>query len=318
MSLIIPFLIGQLVTTPTNKLIEFKVSAAYQPKTKIVWEKNDVDFPDDKWYNIFNKDKLVLDGGVSINLPLGISFSLEDQSEKQKGTIINKTEGLLDMQISYESSKNIILITGKKSLTNSDFKSSLGLGLRLENETEKKDLSPEIRSTQEYQRKNSQIIALGEINYNKLPVKLFLKVDYATKLNGSELFVDKSLITEEENMKEELSQKSGSNLELTLGGKLPVGKTNFGLDYTLQSDKREMVGTFTMNPPGMYEFAGNYQTNKQLIQFFTEFAFGLVLKAGYSMEDFTKKGGIVEIKTVEGGSGLTVGLEYQVGFGKTK
>ena len=116
-------------------------------------------------------------------------------------------------------------------------------------------------------------------------------------------------------MKEDYSQK-GSELELTLGGKLPVGKTNFGLAYTLNSDKRNLTGTFTTDPTNFYQFEGQYTNNKQLIQFFTEFAFGLVLKAGYSMEDFTKKGGIVEIKTVEGGKGANFGAEYHFGFGK--
>jgi len=316
MSLIIPLLISQLITTSANKLIEFKVSADYQPKTNLVLENKHLNIVSSPWYNQFNKDKLILLGGASINLPLGISFNLGDQNEKQKGKIIQKIEGMQDMNISYKSSKNIFLITGKKSLTNSNFKSSLGLGLRLENETEKKTNDFFIFSDN-YKRNNNQLVFLGEIGYNGLPIKLFLQGNYGLKLNGSEEFIkEDDFFVGEELMKEELSQK-GSELELTVSGKLPIGKTNFGLSYTLNSDKRNLTGTLAdpRGPPNFYQLEGQYTTNKQLIQFFTEFAFGLVLKAGYSMEDFTKKGGVVEIKTVEGGSGLTVGFEYNVGFG---
>ncbi len=157
------------------------------------------------------------------------------------------------------------------------------------------------------------------MGYNGLPVKLFFKGDYGLKLNGSEEFKRISTYPGFEGievMREEFSQK-GSELELTLGGKFPVGKTNFGLAYTLKSDKRNLTGTYTTRgPPPFYELEGQYTNNKQLIQFFTEFAFGLVLKAGYSVEDFTKKGGIVEIKTVEGGKSASFGAEYRFGFGK--
>jgi hypothetical protein len=316
MSFIIPLLIGQIITTPVNKLIEFNVSADYQPKTNSNQENIYVEDISNIWHNQFNKDNLILSGGVSVRLPLGISFNLEDQNEKQKGIITNKTEGREDMIISYESSKNIILLTGKKSLTNSNFKSSIGLGFRLENEIEKENYSPRKNVIDNFKRNNSQLVFLGEMGYNGLPVKLFLQGNYGTKLSGSENFLRTSTLTGDELMKEELSQK-GSKLELTLGGKVPVGKTNFGLTYTLQSDKRNLTGIVAdpNGPANFYQLEGQYTTNKQLIQFFTEFAFGLVLKVGYSMEDFTKKGGIVEIKTVEGGSGLTVGCEYNVGFG---
>ncbi len=105
---------GQLITAPNSKLIEFNVSTDYQPKTNITLEKKEIDNLTNICYHHFNKDKLTLSGEFSINLPWGISFGLEDQNEKQKGTIIQKREGRSDMNISYESSKNIILITEKK------------------------------------------------------------------------------------------------------------------------------------------------------------------------------------------------------------